>query len=51
MHLMAISQDMPQPSIIEFSLKITYVTFHSNLPEDNELNDWTIQMFSFREML
>ena len=35
---MAISQDIPQPSITEFSLKIAYVTFHWNLPGDNELN-------------
>ena len=34
---MAISQDIPQPSIIEFRLKITYVNFHSNLPGGNEL--------------
>ena len=34
---MAISHDIPEPSIIEFSLKITYVVFHSNLPGDNEL--------------
>ena len=36
-HLMAISQDKPQPSITEFSLKITYINFLSNLPGDNEL--------------
>ena len=36
-HLTAISQDIPQPSITEFSLKITYGNFHSNLPGDNEL--------------
>ena len=34
---MAISQDIPQSSIIEFSLKITYVNFHLNLLGDNEL--------------
>ena len=34
---MAISQDIPQPLITEFSLKIAYVTFHSNLPGDDEL--------------
>ena len=32
---MAISQDIPQPSIIEISF--TYVNFHLNLPGDNEL--------------
>ena len=32
------SKIWPQPSITEFSLKITYVNFHSNLPEANELN-------------
>ena len=34
---MAISQDISQPLIIEFSLKITLVNFHSHLPGDNEL--------------
>ena len=34
---MAISQDLPEPSITEFSLTIAYVTFHSNPPGDNEL--------------
>ena len=34
---MATSQDIPQPSITEFSLEIAYVTFHSNLLGDNEL--------------
>ena len=36
-HLIVISQDIPQTSITEFSLKIAYVTFQSNLPGDNEL--------------
>ena len=36
-HLRAISQEKPQPRIPEFSLKINYLTFHSNLPEANEL--------------
>ena len=35
---MAISQDMPQPLITEFSLKITYVTLHLNLPGVSELS-------------
>ena len=34
-YLMAILQDVPQLSITEFSLKIAYATFHSNLPGDN----------------
>ena len=33
----AISQEMPQPSITELYLKITYIKFHSNLPGINEL--------------
>ena len=36
-HLIVISQDIPQPSITEFSLKIAYATFHLNLPGDNVL--------------
>ena len=36
-HLMAISQDILQPSITEFTLKIIYVNFHSNPPGANEL--------------
>ena len=35
--LRAISQEMPQPSITKVSLKITYISFHANLPEANEL--------------
>ena len=34
---MAISRDISQPSITEFSQKIIYVNFHSNLPKDNQL--------------
>ena len=36
--LKAISQEIPQPSITKVSLKITYITFHANLPGANELN-------------
>ena len=36
-HLMAISQEIPQASITEISLKITYLKLHSNLPGANEL--------------
>ena len=32
-HLRAISQKIPQPSITKINLKITYLKFHSNLPE------------------
>ena len=37
-HLRASSQEIPQPSITEISLKITYPKFHWNLPGANE---WT----------
>ena len=36
-HIMAISQEMPQPSITKIHLKITYLKFHSYFPEANEL--------------
>ena len=36
-HIKAISQEMPQPSIIKICLKITYLKFHSNFPGANEL--------------
>ena len=34
---MAVSQEMPQPSITEISLKSICIRFHSNLPGANEL--------------
>ena len=34
---MAISQEMPQPSIMKICLKITYLKFHLNFPGANEL--------------
>ena len=37
-HLMAVSQEMPQPSTTEIILKITCIKFYSNLPGVNELN-------------
>ena len=37
-HLSAILQEMPQPSVTEISLKIIYLKFHSNLPGASELN-------------
>ena len=43
-HIRAISQEMPQPSITKISLKIMCIKFHSNLPGANEFkqNDvWT----------
>ena len=40
-HSSAILQEIPQPSVIEISLKITYLKFCSNLPGANELN-WFI---------
>ena len=36
-HFQAISQEIPQPSTTEISLKLAYVKFHSNLPGANEL--------------
>ena len=36
-HIRAISQQMPQPSIIKICMKITCLKFHSNFPGDNEL--------------
>ena len=48
-HIRAISQKMPQPSITKICLKNTYLKFHSNFPGANELktidylkNVWTI---------
>ena len=36
-HLKAVSLEIPQQSIIEISMQIAYITFHSNLPGINEL--------------
>ena len=36
-HIMAISQGMPQPAITKIRLKITYIEFHSNFLGANEL--------------
>ena len=36
-HIRAISQEMPQPTITKIRLKITYLKFHSNFPGANEL--------------
>ena len=36
-HLRAISRALPQPSITKISFIITYIKFHSNVPEANEL--------------
>ena len=38
-HLTAISQEITQQSIIEISLQITHLKFHSNVPGANELRD------------
>ena len=37
LHIRAISQEMPQPSITKICLKIVYLKLHSNLPGSNEL--------------
>ena len=36
-HIWAISQEMPQLSVTKIYLNITYMKFHSNIPEANEL--------------
>ena len=36
-HIGAISEEMPQPSITKINLKIIYTKFHSNFPGANEL--------------
>ena len=41
-HLRAILQEIPQPSVNEISLKITYLKFCSNLPGADELNSISI---------
>ena len=38
-HLMAITQVIPQPWITTIRLKITYLEFHSNFAGTNEFND------------
>ena len=37
-HLRSVSQEIPHPSVIEISLKIFCLKFHSNFPGANELN-------------
>ena len=39
-HLIAILQAIPQPSITRISLEIVNLKFHSNLPGANELTHW-----------
>ena len=41
-HIRAISQEMPQPSITEICLKITYLNFHSDFPGASELMSFTV---------
>ena len=36
-HIKAISQEIPQPSVTKICLKITYLKFHSNFPGADEL--------------
>ena len=45
-HIRAISQEMPQPSVTKIRLKITYLKFHSNFPGANEL----IENLTFRPL-
>ena len=39
-HIRAISQEMPQPSITKIPWKIAYLKFHSNFTGANELSHW-----------
>ena len=50
-HIRAISQEMPQPSIIKIYLKITCLKFHSNFPAANALTSFsdTNQVLSKQE--
>ena len=41
-HIRAISQDMPQPSVNKIHLKITYLKFHSNFPGANKLSNGSV---------
>ena len=53
-HLMAISQEIIQPSITKFSLKITWMKLYSNLPGANELMVWEevkTNMFMYKEAM
>ena len=49
-HIGAISQEKPQPSITKIHLKITYLKFLSNFPGANKLNDdrdlWCLYVLS-----
>ena len=49
-HIRAISQEMPQPSITEICLKITYLKFYSNFPGANELI-YGVGMPSIKKMI
>ena len=48
---MAISHDIPQPSITELSLQITYVNFHSNHPGANELINHHILIILYQSII
>ena len=39
-HIRAISQEMPRPSITKICLKITCLKLHSNFPGTKELTEW-----------
>ena len=41
-HIRAISQEMPQPSVTKICLKITYLNLHLNFPGANELTASTV---------
>ena len=45
-HLREISQEIPRPSIIEMSLKMTCLKWYSNLPGANELTRWADEFYS-----
>ena len=44
-HIRAISQEMPQPSLTKICLKITCLKFHSNFPGGNELKCYVWRSF------
>ena len=44
-HIRAISQEMPHPSIIKIRLKSTYLKFHSNFPGAKELTSFSCDIW------
>ena len=50
-HVRAISQEIPQPTIIQISLKIIHLKFNSNLPRANELKSAGYYFFILFHMI